>query len=248
MDITVAFAGNQDISYANASQLLDDYLPGDCEVYIDQENTTDAMTQVTDFMAAVKQSYVRTPDVILAISQGTSSRKELIVLGSEGVEDLIKQAQHNGWKVSDLCRALHDPEMPLDGAESQAEPVTGQSGIPVRVESPEPSQGDPWRDSEYVSRAEMEEYVTGIIKVLRQEFHAPAVDSGAIAPVSGQGLADVETLSGNDSSPVETVTDQETLKYYKSKTGKFRKAGNSKARPGEVEVQLTQAEVDELPG
>lgn len=50
--------------------------------------------------------------------------------------------------------------------------------------------------------------------------------------------------------PVTTGTveipQQETVKYWKSKTGKYRKAGKSKSRPGETEIWLTQEEIDKL--
>ena len=52
---------------------------------------------------------------------------------------------------------------------------------------------------------------------------------------------------------VESVTepqaekhDEDSIKYYKSKRGKFRKAGRSKIKPGETEVWLTPLEVMDL--
>ena len=44
----------------------------------------------------------------------------------------------------------------------------------------------------------------------------------------------------------ETVSTVEGTKYFKSKTGKLRKAGpRSKLRPGEIEVVLTDKEIEE---
>ena len=49
--------------------------------------------------------------------------------------------------------------------------------------------------------------------------------------------------------PVESVTephDEDSIKYYKSKRGKLRKAGRSKIKPGETEVWLSVLEALEL--
>lgn len=42
------------------------------------------------------------------------------------------------------------------------------------------------------------------------------------------------------------VSQHETVKYWKSKTGKYRKAGRSKSRPGETEIFLNQEEIDKI--
>lgn len=58
---------------------------------------------------------------------------------------------------------------------------------------------------------------------------------------------------GDQAKPVEELTEpqanehgEDTIKYYKSKRGKFRKAGRSKIKPGETEVWLTVLEALDL--
>jgi hypothetical protein len=82
------------------------------------------------------------------------------------------------------------------------------------------------------------------------KFHSREMEeAGAELTVNMEPLyQDVPATAGTVEALAHTVemSQQETVKYWKSKAGKYRKAGKSKSRPGETEIWLTQEEIDKL--
>jgi hypothetical protein len=58
------------------------------------------------------------------------------------------------------------------------------------------------------------------------------------------GTEELEKIKQEDQVPGKDCI--KTVKYWKSKRGNYRKAGNSKPRPGEIEVSLTEDEIEKL--
>lgn len=258
LDLAVAICGNGDVTYANASQLLDDYLPADCLVYVPNYGNSDGMKQVIKFLDTVGQPYdkVRRSELTGKIERSGVARKEIIVLGSDGLEDLIDFAVRNEWKVSDLTRGLFDPavvsltgtQMPLDGSESNAETITEAMGDTGTGLTQNEAQGSPRLSHDlintlppYVTRSEMEEYVRQIMTTHETHFHG----TGSARPDQDKG----DLIPADASSEVTGPASAEVpdgVKCYKNKKGTIRKAGKTKARPGETVVYLTAEESDAL--
>lgn len=262
MDLAVAICGNGDITYVNASQLLDDYLPANCLVYVPNYGNSDGMKQVIKFLDAVNQPYdkVRKSELTGRIERSGVTRKEIIVLGSDGVEDLIGFANENGWKVSDLTRGLFDPvcvpssdsQVPLDGSESNAETIAEAMGDTGTGMTQDEAQGSLELSHDlvstlppYVTRTEMEEYVRQIITTHEMHFHGTGTKGNPVSLDAGSEVTE-EKAAEDIYREAVPEPDPDGVKCYKNKKGTIRKAGKTKARPGETVVYLNRDEVSAL--
>lgn len=235
-----AIIGTGDTTYENARDLLDDFLPEDCQIYVPSYISDPGLKNVLKWLNDYGVSYERVKrDRIVDVLGETIGLAALIVIGTEGLEDEIKRAYLMGIPVYDLAAALwavpdptEEPQLPLYEPESHADRTESSSGTSVRVpddhglESLSEPQGRTWTEREIRSL---------VMTILHSEFNW---EPGSI-PITGAA-----SITGLPPTADET----DGIKYYKSKTGKYRKAGRSKARTGETEVYLSQEEADKLNG
>jgi hypothetical protein len=167
--------------------------------------------------------------------------------------DLIRQIQEADIPVYDLARGLF-PYMPVDGAVVAAETLS----------PPDPSQGM-GEGTEALridltdlgltpdQQAEIERRIMSIIRV-KENLHPSNNEYVNGLPKEvyllqsvdvGGEVVEPEVL---DEIPWSTGVnvDDGKKKYWKSKRGKLRLAGKSKARPGETETWLTDDEFSEV--
>lgn len=249
---SVAIVGSKDTTYENAKDLLDDFLPEDCQVYVPSYISDSGLKNVLKWLNDYGVSYERVKrDKIIDTLSETIGLAYLIVIGTEGLEKEINQAYHLGIPVYDLAAALwavpdptEEPQLPLHEPESHADETDTRSGTSVRVpndlgsESLSEPQGIPIelmnQVHDYVTRDEVRDIV---MTILHNEFNWEPAKPDSVPKIFVDG-SQLEPQEGGSS----------LIKFYRSKTGKMRKAGRSKARPGETEVFLTQEEADQLDG
>lgn len=184
--------------------------------------------------------------------------KILMVLDASSVPEMVKLADACGIKVYDLSKGLFpvspdspstsEAQMPLDEAESDAEALLLPLGYDVTPENPEPSQAisaPPEDKSQSVftseQREEIERIVQGIIAINRPDLH-PVYKTGSAEPdidAAEESVADELFAKPGEPRSTEVFEEFTKVRYYRSKTGKMRKANKSKARPGEEETWLT---------
>lgn len=154
------------------------------------------------------------------------SGKNLILDDEEA--DLLSQIASADIPVYDLTRGLY-PYVPLEGSESHAEAVSSSG-----TGDDNPATGEtPTIDLSGLGltahqQGEIEKRIMSTIRV-REQFSASYTN----------GVRERQQDENEEAVAAEVFSTDGKTKYYKSKTGKLRKAGKSKARPGETETWLT---------
>lgn len=163
------------------------------------------------------------------------SAKDLVI--NEEERDLLSQIQAADIPVYDLARGLY-PYVPLDGPESHAEAVsgTGEGDEPGSIPDGLRIDLSDLGLSAY-QQGEIEKRIMHSIRV-REDLHPTSY-------VNGLKEIDLSQISvGN--SDTGNVGYENKIRCYKSKTGKVRKAGKSKSRPGEEEMWLTDEQFESM--
>lgn len=233
--LSVFITGDGDITHENAKALLDDYLPPEleCTIFIDRNYELDlGMCNVVDALGILCRTSIRMkPENFLV----TSGRRVVLLLGykrdKEGhclpmsLRNSITLQYFNGLEILAMDRGLmalpvSEPasELPLYGPHLNAAPtkVLPQPTVPPAASNPHLCAQSPGSSEASIEETNMRAHVT----TREENWHSPVPQ----APVIPEG----------------------TTPYYKSKTGKLRKAGKSKARPGEELVYLTEEEVNDI--
>lgn len=238
-DLAVAFLGYGDASQVNINELLDDYLPDEVLATIPWHVPENApgIVKVSKFLkdVGIEPESHAVDNIIDWLFAAECARKELIILGSKGIESEVKDAQLHGWKVSDLTRGLFAPEMPPDGSERQSEGQTGSPPTPSKGERENRSEGrtdlstgwnaddPPWSVEDLstvpLTRDEVYEIVTGLIQVHEAQYHGKGtvkenseslpgyLDNGAPEAVpSVPQVQKVQQVSQVTEVPVSNVT------------------------------------------
>lgn len=244
-DMVAVIAGTEYVYYDSVEAELDDFLPVKSIVFIpgypDGTIPPDSEAVVKKWMDFADQDYFEAePEMLMeqAIECEPEAEHVLIVLGKTDPA-MVNFAISLGWSVHDLTLGLFPvtqsddggAEMPLDGPEVNADGLAYESGVTT------PDTSSPWYDpSEGLTREEIEKIVAGYIKVHEAAFHQPSVATGTVAAMDHMR----EVFENASAEEVATI------KCYKNKSGKIRKAGRSKMKPGEEEIWLEQADVDAL--
>lgn len=271
----VAIVGDGDTSYENAKDLLDDRIPDGCQVYIPSYIKGPGLKNVFKWLNDYDVPYERVPkDSLLDKLKHTTGLPALIVVGTEGLDSEIAQAYHLGIPVYDLSQALWavpDPtdehQMPVHEPESHADETEASSGTSVGVPKDlvlatvsEPRSLETFKQFMLnelpLTREEVKEIVRAAILHHETNWHsAPSTAVGlyqcpsCYGPTESVGQCS-RCLSGDIPVQVDASVPESLglTRYYKSKTGKYRKAGRSKARSGETEVYLTPEEMEAVNG
>lgn len=138
--------------------------------------------------------------------------------------------------VYDLARGLYPSmRMPLDGAQSHAEALSGEGWCDPLGDQSESLRIDLRAGDEMTLEGprELEKDVHHAIRIREQQMHQTYVNG------IKEEVEEV-LISG------EAVNETEKIKYYKSPRGNLRPANKSKARPKETEVWLTPEEIEQL--
>jgi len=159
---------------------------------------------------------------------------EELTLNAEEL-DLLYQIASAEIPVFDLSRALYS-YMPPRGSENDAEAVSGPTPRDDK------GTGDGWLRID-LSEATLEEMKEAEKKLhnairVRENLHPTTYTNG-----TRDVATETKTVHLEDGSDLEVAV---KTRYYKSKTGKLRKAGKSKARPGEEEIWLTNDELESM--
>ena len=255
-ELAIAILGAEDSTYNNASDLLDDYFPDDTIVYlpsyISAEQT--GLRVTFDWLkdAGIEYERVRKSQLFQKLLDTTAARHEVIILGVEGNEEIITHSFNQSFPVLDLTRGLYSvtaSEMAPDGSGTDGDERTDDLAVPVRtgkdlgLDLLTEAQGG------YPLNMDMNDVIRDIVKrvakleeQMSSERAHVAVGEQGWEPVVSEGNSDVAEVK--HSVEEYNKTDDRT-KYYKSARGKLRKAGKSKARPGETEVWLSDEEANE---
>ena len=246
----VAIVGDGDTSYDNAKDLLDDFLPEDCQVFIPSYIKGPGLKNVHKWLNDYDVPYERvSKDSLIDRLDQATGLVYLIIVGTEGLDQEIELAQHLGIPVYDLSQALwavpnrsNDPGVPLDGSQSHADAPEGSSegnDIPpkdlVLETVSEPRSIETFNkfmlNEMPITREEVEEIVRSAILHHESGWHSQEY----VAPPPVE-----------DAVPEDADRPEGSIKYYKKKSGKIRKAGRSKALAGETEIWLTEEEASAL--
>lgn len=180
-----------------------------------------------------------------------------MVIDAESEPAMVAEMIKRKVPVYDLSKGLFPvqvpdsspagPDMPLDGPESHGDSPTlplgyeemgdAEIGSESRMEANNTLQGLNDRQ-----RREVEEIVQGIIAINRPDLH-PVYVQDSVEPdidAAEEEVANEVFNTPGEPRSQEVFEEFTKTKYYKHpKTGKMRKAGKSKARPGEEEAWLT---------
>lgn len=259
-DLAVAILGTADSTYNNASDLLDDYFPESTIVYLPSYISSECTgLRVTfDWLKDADIEYVRIKRSQLLERLTTTEAKKfaVIVVGVEGSEDIIISSMSSGIPVFDLTRGLYSvtaADMALGGSVTNAETLSDGPGITtgagkdLGLDSLTEPQGDYLPDTplDDVIR-DLVKRVSNLEKQMTSERAHVAVGESGWEPSPADILDAAEELVAEERfAQTKEVVDDSRTKYYKSARGKLRRAGKSKARPGETEVWLTDDEAAE---
>jgi hypothetical protein len=261
MSLAIALAGSGSITEKNAEALLNDFIGTPAEFrsvvvpnYItkEQEGLRIALDIIENGPWSADIIRVRKSMLLEKLKEQPAESYVLIIVGTDGYEELVDDARDQGIMVLDLCKALMQvadwTQMAPDGSESHAESLTEvpegehlgirENRSESRVDTTGSCVVELWPVNEMtgMTKEEVEKIMAAMIAVHETRYHngvkmdlIPAVDEPELKPVLPS--PEVELPQPN---------------AYRSKTGKLRKMGRSKARPGETEVHLSQAELDAL--
>lgn len=221
-ELVLAFAGFGATAFNNAEDLIMDFIndrPVTAYVSDGEGKPAPGMEQVEKVLreARIPFSIITVEDLVPALEK-TEGRSYLIVMGTESIYDIIRDAANRGIPVLDLCEGLDDISWAFGAVRS------------------EPSvKPDPMIKLEDMNMAsmtdeEIKKFVIGIVRAHEEGFHYE--QHNHVVP-QVQAREPEKKAEGS-------------IRYYENGHGKFRKAGRSKIKPGEVEVFLTKEEADEL--
>lgn len=242
-DLAIAILGSGDTTYNNAADLLEDFLPDNYVVYIPSYINSSGMKNVWKFLQDAQINYdrVKRSDIIEILLKSETKNRQLVVLNSDGIENEISACLNAKIPVLDLTRGLYQvTEVGPESSESNSEASAEQTPTPV---SPSNDLASP-SVAELTFRLDLQgETISALIDRIERLEKAMTVGVGETnwepGPLPVPENPEVVTTGEED-------TANPTVAYWKSKRGKFRKAGKSKARPGETLVHLTQAEIDKM--
>ena len=242
-DLAIAIIGSGDTTYNNASDLLWDYLPDNYVVYIPSYINSAGMKNVWKFLQDSQINYdrVKRSDIIEILLKSETKNRQLVVLNSDGIENEISRCLNAKIPVLDLTRGLYQiTEVVPGSSESHAEAIAEQTPTPVSPANDLASVSV----SELAFRVDLQgDTISALIDRIERLEKAMSVGTSETnwepGPLPAPENPEAVTTGKED-------TANQTVAYWKSKRGKFRKAGKSKARPGETMVYLTQDEIDKL--
>lgn len=238
-EMVAGIAGDVLLELESIEALLDWYLPEDCYV-ITSNAVNPALQRIQYWMTEVGQDWTINSgydDTLIdnLVRYGDPADLSLIVLGVEGNEKLIQQAWQNNIEVADLTRAMYIVQQGVDLDDVVYEPQThphevtdglgGRSSLDVFA-----SLDQSESRLAGTTRKQIEEIVTGLIRLHEEGFHQPQ----PTPEEKGQAMADAidDFRAGK-------------VRCLKNKAGEIRVSPRAKAKPGEEEVWLTQEEIDE---
>lgn len=250
-DLAIAIIGSGDTTYNNAADLLEDFLPDNYVVYIPSYINSSGMKNVWKFLQDAQINYdrVKRSDIIEILIKSETKNRQLVVLNSDGIENEISACLNAKIPVLDLTRGLYQiTEVGPGSSESNSEAIAEQTPAPVSPEN----------DLASVSVAELAfrlglqgDTISALIDRIERLEKAMSVGIGETnwEPSQNTIPPEEDVLGAGETGFKTGVYDPDAaskVAYWKSKRGKFRKAGKSKARPGETMVYLTQDEIDKL--
>jgi hypothetical protein len=208
------------------------------------------LTWPEDFDGGTFWKLVRYKKSVMFSTHLDSEVKDCIfmVLDSGSEITAVEEMTAQGIPVYDLSKGLFpvlspvSSQMPPAGAENDAEALllplgcdeTGKGSKPSEAISEPPESMSVSSVFTPEQRKEIEEIVQGIIAINRQDLHPVYVQDSA-GPDMGPDMDAAEEAVADEVHSTEGKT-----RYYRqARTGKMRKAGKSKARPGEEETWLT---------
>lgn len=240
-DLAIAILGSGETTYNNAADLLWDYLPENYVVYIPSYINSGGMKNVWKFLQDENIHYerVKKSNLIETLEQTETKIRQLVILNSDGIENEISHCLQAKIPVFDLTRGLYQvTEVPLPEAGSDSEAIEQQDAAPV------PPEKDLALGSVLARLEKIEQDAHEVIRKVR-DMHAQILTGEA----NWEPLQEPETgMTGMDVIKMDPGLSEAAglTPYWKSKRGNLRKAGKSKARPGETLVHLTQEEMDNL--
>lgn len=231
--------------------------------------TTDGMRNVKEAVAnstvSRVEKYKRTELVDVFLTQplihedDSNARRVLMVLDPYTEPEIVDRCLDARVEVADLTRGLffseamwkaRDTEVtsehPLYGSESQSETLSGSPSYDGLGKDSETSDSlSELYMKEDIIRADWLKYFDSCsleqLKGIEEELRNAIYVREQANPVPYENGLKVREDTGPE--PISTLGDageKNTIKYWKSKTGRLRKAGRSKPKPGETEVFLTE--------
>lgn len=230
-ELAVAFNGSEDVSYQATEALLEDSLPANALIILPSYMSTGnyglrTVKEWADHSGRTVERR-RRDDMLQYLAGLDAEEKYVIVLGTEGLDDYIAEAQEESLPVLDLCRGLFAVEGP-QGSVSDSESVSASSPTPGRVAGIVSAESFTEPTAILIKRVEILEK-----EVAELRAHVGVNESFGTPEVVVQ--------------PSDQVNEEVRTKYYKDAAGKLRKAGRSRARNGEEELWLTDDEYNSFP-
>lgn len=235
-DLALAFAGFGQTTFNNAEDLILDFINNrSVQAFVAEtipaRDTTSGLFQVERVLNDARIKFEMAPLSEICDCLGASDAKEkyLIVLGADDLSSVISDVTEMRIPALDLCEGLDDISWAF-GAEiseykEKPEPVPALDVNKVMAEA--------MNNSTIMSVEELKEFMTGLIRAHEEGFHN---ERHHMVP-------EVKNSESQERSSVAPAS-EDKIRYYETKTGKIRKAGRSKIKPGETEIWLTKEEAD----
>lgn len=261
-EMVAAVIGNGEVEIDAMEALLDWFLPD--EVLLELGQPDQGVDIIRQWCIEVDQEYVdiSSAHVVesLANWQDRDIEVVLIVLGIEDNEETIQQAWNYGIEVADLTRALYIVQQGVDLDWELYEPVThphevtdglggrgsldifaSQNGLQSDVRTSIPSV-PLWQANAHTAwtREQLEEMMTGLIRVHEEGFHPSAGILLSMAEPSEEEL----NARGIHNDGIDDPSVDKIRCLKNTKTGAIKISPRAKPKNGEEEIWLTQDEID----
>lgn len=249
---TVGFTGQGDVTHANASELLDNWMPEDAEILAlipgRIPRSHKGLATVKTLLLSEFDVPIETVDTseMITVLQKASDADEHTVLVVLGVDDeatlnLASDALDAGIPVKDLCAALDVVEF---AKEEEGVPVTVTPGRRRSSNRNSPSATGIVEAEVEVVEAE----VDGPAHIVRpSDMAAAKMLEQAIRTIIKEELAMFPGVHASTEIPGEAIDDKNLadtmILAYADADGNYRRATKrTRKRAGETEVELTEAE------
>lgn len=271
----ICIVGQGYVSRKAAEDLLTDYISvyesqGEVVHYLFPSYlTTDGLRNAYQFVKD-KENVIRAKrgELLSSFLHHEEEPKILMVLDADTEREFVRSSGRNVSGIYDLSKGLYPvpladgtligSRMPLDGPVSHVDglepspeydPVARAESVSAAL--PEPLRGiwDKVIKVGGLSNAqlhEIKEIFMVHVRVSEQDMHPVYINGTGTTPEELNEIIDEELEKIKQEDQVPDKDCIKTVKYWKSKRGNYRKAGNSKPRPGEIEVSLTEDEIEKL--
>lgn len=261
MDLAIVFVGYENTAESNVNALLDDFLDDkSTSIVMPQWSMAEKMPglrHVENYLDGHDISYSRAimyDDLMMMLKNIDADKRYLVVCGAENILDMITDAAGSGIPVLDLCEGLDDISWVANVHGGLGMPVENKPAHdhkPYHDPCPRDCPAHEWDGERHNAvireeiHKELEVPVGAFNQVTMTDEELKAFMIGLIQThEEGFHHGERVNIKSDDVVRRPDPEDSEKIRCYETEQGKIRKAGRSKIKTGEIEIFLTQEEIN----